>query len=108
MLYVDKVTSTLPFGIEARTGSRLPAYCTALGKVMLAHLDRAELDAYLATLSRLRREGARPVPPPAGTLRTQVRRARTDGYALDLGEYMPDIFCVAAPVRAPTERSSPR
>lgn len=101
VLYVDKVTSAQPFGIEARTGSRLPAYCTALGKVMLSHLDREAIDRYLELMTRLRREDARPVPPAAGALRTELRAARTDGYAVDLGEYLPDVFCVAAPVRGP-------
>lgn len=99
VLYVDKVTSAQPFGIEARIGSRLPAYCTALGKVLLSHLDRTAIVAYMERLARLRREGARPVPPAIGALRTELREAKAAGYAFDHGEYLPDVFCVAAPVK---------
>jgi DNA-binding IclR family transcriptional regulator len=101
VLYVDKVTSAQPFGIEARIGSRLPAYCTALGKVLLSHLDPRAIDAYVEGLTRLRREGARPVPPPGGAFRAELREAKALGYAFDHGEYLPDVFCVAAPIQGP-------
>ena len=57
VLYVDKVTSAQPFGIEARIGSRLPIYCTALGKVLVSHLAPDTIDRYVETIVRLRREG---------------------------------------------------
>jgi DNA-binding IclR family transcriptional regulator len=96
VLYVDKVTSEQPFGIEARVGSRLPAYCTALGKVLVANLDEAGKAKYLKTL---RKRDQAPVPPPVGAFRAEIEEARANGFALDLGEYLPDIYCVAAPVR---------
>lgn len=99
VLYVDKVTSDQPFGIEARVGSRLPAYCTALGKVLVANLPEAEQGENVDAVQRLRSDGARPRPPARTSLNAQLRRARAAGYALDEGEYLPDVFCVAAPVR---------
>ena len=98
ILYVDKVTSDQPFGVEARIGSRLPAYCTALGKTLLADLDGPELDEYIGVLARTRAAKQLPTPPSATAFRAELRRTRTDGYALDLGEYLPDVFCVAAPI----------
>jgi DNA-binding IclR family transcriptional regulator len=100
VLYVDKVTSDQPFGLEARIGSRLPAFCTALGKVLVASLDDSALDDYLALLQTLRRGKQRPMPPPAAAFRQELRRTRERGYALDAGEYLPDVYCAAAPVRA--------
>ena len=100
VLYVDKVTSDQPFGLEARIGSRLPAFCTALGKVLVASLDDAALDDYLALLETVRRGKQPPTPPPAAAFRQELRRTRDRGYALDQGEYLPDVYCAAAPVRA--------
>jgi DNA-binding IclR family transcriptional regulator len=100
VLYVDKVTSDQPFGLEARIGSRLPAFCTALGKVLVASLDDAALDDYLALLQTLRRGKHRPTPPPVAAFRRELRLTRDRGYALDAGEYLPDVYCAAAPVRA--------
>ena len=101
VLYVDKVTSAQPFGIEARIGSRLPIYCTALGKVLVSHLAPDTIDRYVETIVRLRREGTRPIPPTVSVFRSEIRAARTAGYAFDHGEYLPDVFCVAAPIRSP-------
>jgi DNA-binding IclR family transcriptional regulator len=99
VLYVDKVTSDQPFGLEARIGSRLPAYCTALGKVLVASLDDAALGDYLALLQTVRRDKQRPTPPALTAFRQELRRTRELGYALDRGEYLPDVYCAAAPVR---------
>jgi DNA-binding IclR family transcriptional regulator len=93
VLYVDKVTSDQPFGLEARIGSRLPAYCTALGKVLVASLDQPKLDRYL------RRDDHAPAPPTVAQFRAELERVRDQGYAVDRGEYLPDMCCVAAPVR---------
>jgi DNA-binding IclR family transcriptional regulator len=97
VLYVDKVTSDQPFGIEARVGSRLPAYCTALGKVLVAGLDEAGRANYLAGLRNARRRETRPVPTQAA-FRAEIDAVREEGYALDRGEYLPDVYCAAAPV----------
>jgi DNA-binding IclR family transcriptional regulator len=99
VLYVDKVTSDQPFGIEARIGSRLPAHCTALGKVLVSGLDDSGLQAYLSLLKELRDERYKPTPPSPRSFRATIERARKQGYALDSGEYLPDVYCVAAPIR---------
>jgi DNA-binding IclR family transcriptional regulator len=102
VLYVDKVTSDQPFGIEARVGSRLPAYCTALGKVLVAGLEPEGVEAYLVLLKELREQRVKPVPPSPTSFRTMVEKARKQGYALDNGEYLPDVYCVAAPIHGST------
>jgi len=95
VLYVDKVTSEQPFGIEARVGSRLPAYCTALGKVLVAHLDADGRAHYLKTLRKRDRSRA---TPALAAFRAELDEVRERGFALDHGEYLPDVYCAAAPV----------
>ena len=99
VLYVDKAVSDQPFGIEARIGSRLPAYCTALGKVLVAGMDEAAFETYLALLTELRGERQKPLPPSPTSFRATIVRVRKQGYAIDSGEYLPDVYCVAAPIR---------
>jgi IclR family pca regulon transcriptional regulator len=48
VLYVARAATTRIMSIALNAGSRLPAYCTSLGRVMLAHLPATELNAYLA------------------------------------------------------------
>lgn len=98
VLYIDKVFSDQVFGIEARIGARLPAYCTALGKVLVAHQDEAERERYLAAVEAERAAHADNPPPSPTKLRKELATVLKQGYAEDHGEYLPDVFCVAAPI----------
>ena len=101
VLYLDKVTSDQPFGIEFRVGSRLPAHSSALGNVLLAFGDDADLDAVIKAS-----EQAAPAAPPIdrGQLQRAMRTVRKDGVAEDHGEFLADVRCVAAPVRGRSGR----
>jgi IclR family pca regulon transcriptional regulator len=83
--------------IDLGVGSRLPAYCTSMGRVLLAGLPRADLDAYLARLV-----------PAAHTPRTVTERdalarlladVARDGYALVDQELEMGLRSIAVPVR---------
>ena len=67
------VSSTL------QPGTRVPAYCTANGRVLLSALPQAEVDAWIA------RQALLPLTPNTVTLperlRIEVARARSQGYA---------------------------
>jgi DNA-binding IclR family transcriptional regulator len=97
-LYTDKVISEQPFGIEVRVGSRLPAYCTALGKVLLAGLHDDEVSRYMVGQRSSRNRGEDHKPQSDSSFKAEIRRVREQGYALDVGEYLPDVSCVAAPI----------
>ena len=97
VLYVGRSATSRIMSVSLTTGSRLPAYCTSLGRVMLAHLAPAELDAYLER-----------VPLKAFTERTVVSAAmlrdilvevREDGYALIEEELEIGLRSIAVPVR---------
>ncbi|BBY61921.1 IclR family transcriptional regulator [Mycolicibacterium helvum] len=98
VLYVDKVLGTHNITVQgARVGARLDAHCTAVGKVLLAHLDDAERKRYLA-LRPLRRLTASTVTS-VDALASNLEKVRQDGVAVDLGETVPEVHCVAGPVR---------
>jgi DNA-binding IclR family transcriptional regulator len=94
--YVDKISTPTAFPAYTRVGSKLEAYCSGLGKVMLAALppDRLEnfiLDGDLVALT-----------PHTITDRTRLRaeleQVRLQGYAVDDCEYQMDMRCVAVPI----------
>ncbi|MET0422803.1 MAG: IclR family transcriptional regulator [Actinoplanes sp.] len=96
VVYLVKVDSTHPVRMVSGVGLRLPAHCTAVGKVLLADLDRAGLDAVLT--------GPLPGMTPASItdpdrLRGHLDRVRAEGVALDDGESDAAMRCVAAAVR---------
>ena len=71
-------------------------HARASGKVMLAQLDPAALDAYLAArpLDRLTAQTI----DDEERLRAQLDAVRESGYAFDEAEFTPGVGCVAAPI----------
>jgi IclR family KDG regulon transcriptional repressor len=97
VVYLVKVDSTHPVRMVSGVGLRLPAHCTAVGKVMLAGLDRAGLNAVLA-------RGPLPGMTPHSItdperLRAHLDQVRAEGVAADVGESDSAMRCVAAAVR---------
>jgi DNA-binding IclR family transcriptional regulator len=96
VLYLDKVISDQPFGIEARIGTKLPFFVTALGKVLVGNLDDTEREELIARVRAAHRGDKRLPKLPA--LRKELMIVRERGWAEDRGEYLPDVCCVAAPI----------
>ncbi|MEV4707885.1 IclR family transcriptional regulator [Actinoplanes sp. NPDC049316] len=97
VIYLVKVDSTHPVRMVSAVGRRLPANCTAVGKVLLSGLDPAALDAVLA-------KGDLPGMTPDSItdpdrLRAHLEGVRAEGLALDVSESDSAMRCVAAAVR---------
>jgi IclR family pca regulon transcriptional regulator len=102
VVYVDRRRSgrrrtPLAMDLNLHIGSRLPAYCTALGKAMLAHKDAATLREILDRTDMARRG------PNTLTNREQLMAAlakvRQSGVAVNNEELAPGLRSFAAPVR---------
>ena len=98
-VYIAKVESDHPLRLVSQVGSRLPAYATGLGKVLLAHLDPAEFQRRIADVT-FERFTTRTVPN-AKALEEGLAQIRMRGYGEDEGEYTPGVFCVAVPIFGP-------
>ena len=98
IVYVDKVESTQPIRYAASVGGRRPLHCTSAGKVALAMSPPGALDRYLER--GLTRHTPSTVTD-AAVLRREIARVRHCGYAEALGEYVPDLVGIAAPVVGP-------
>ncbi|WP_020415712.1 IclR family transcriptional regulator [Amycolatopsis sp. ATCC 39116] len=97
VLYVDKIVGTHMVNVVgARVGAHLDAHCTAVGKVLLAQRDPADLDRWLAR-AELRRLTPATITDPA-MLRNELHQVRVAGCAYDVGEAVAEVHCVAAPV----------
>lgn len=82
-------------GVFTRERGQLEAYCTGIGKALLAQLAPERLDAYLRG-SFVRLTAQTFADPEA--LRTEIARTAVRGYAIDDREMADDIACVAVPV----------
>ncbi len=96
VVHILRVESANPLRLPALAGRRSPAYCTGIGKAILAHLEPDRLDQYL------REVALKPRTPRTITdrdqLRADLKRVRSRGYSLDDEEIFPGLRCVAAPV----------
>lgn len=82
-----------------QVGSRVPAYCSSLGRVLLAGKSDRELDAYLDSVD-LKRSTPHTVTD-ADALKAIIRKVRTDGYALLDQELESGLRSIAVPVTRP-------
>lgn len=102
VLYVARSATTRVMSVSLSAGSRLPAYCTSLGRVLLAQLPDHELDAYLARVPLASRT-ANTVTDPA-RLREILAQVRRDGYAINNEELELGLRSIAVPVRGASGR----
>lgn len=100
-LFLEKVTGRRSMPIVSRVGGRLPAHCTASGKVFLAlgppSYLRQVVDAGLTRLT------PKTITMP-GMLRQDLDRTLERGYGINREESEPGVVAVAAPVRDHTRR----
>lgn len=96
VLYVDKRNARDPVQMFSQAGKVGPAYCTGVGKAMLAFLPDAELDDVLSQQSWHRFTDHTHVT--ADSLRTELAHIRARGFGFDNEEHEPGIICVAVPI----------
>ncbi len=96
IVHLDKIDSTEVLRMDLGLGAQAPAYCTGLGKAILAFLTEGELENYLQSV-----EFSSFTPNTITTtqrLQEEVRKIRSNGYAIDDEELTLGLRCVAAPV----------
>lgn len=97
IVFVAYGQPTRMVSVTTMVGWRLPAFCTALGRVLLAGLGEAELDAFLA---KLRPQPATPQTElDPGVLRARILQARAEGFALVDQEAEIGFRSLAVPLR---------
>ena len=89
VLYVDKRNPTNAIDMFSQAGKVGPAYCTGVGKALMAFLEPAELDHVLKKQSFYRYTPA---------LRADLEKIREEGLSYDREEHEPGIICIAAPI----------
>jgi len=101
IVYVDRARSLRhgqsEIDLGLAPGSRLPAYCTAMGKLLLANLPDTEQREILASTT-LRKHGPNTITNKAA-LRDELGEVREEGFAVNDEELAPELHSIAAPVR---------
>jgi IclR family pca regulon transcriptional regulator len=97
IVYVARVPTTRIMTISLALGSRLPAFCTSLGRALLADLAPADLDDYLEHV-QFRRRTDRTIVDPV-RLRDALDDARRQGWVVVDQELEDGLRSIATPVR---------
>jgi DNA-binding IclR family transcriptional regulator len=104
VLYIAIARGQRELGIQSQAGTRHPAYCTALGKALLADLPWAEAEAILDT------EPMDSLTPSTivgkAAMRAELETIRSRGYSVDDEERNPHVVCIAAPITDHTGRTA--
>jgi DNA-binding IclR family transcriptional regulator len=98
VLYVDKISGHGGTAEPTRVGGRMPAYCTGVGKVLLAFTRPETTGAMIAAGLAVRTPAT--ITDPA-RLASELVAVRESGVAFDREECAVGLACVAAPVFAP-------
>jgi IclR family transcriptional regulator, pca regulon regulatory protein len=98
VVYVARMPTRRIMTISLGVGTRLPAHCTGMGRVLLASLPDAELDAFLAD-AQLEAFTDRTIADADG-LRAAIETVRQEGWALVDQELEIGLRSIAAPLRA--------
>lgn len=102
IVYLDVVETDLTVRVVPRVGSRLPAYCTAAGKIQLAYMTEEELDHYLPSKEL---KGFTPSTiTDRDAFKAHLKKIAEQGYAIDNEEMDIGVCCVGAPIRDYTRR----
>jgi IclR family transcriptional regulator, pca regulon regulatory protein len=97
IVYVARAPVTRIMAVDLRIGSRLPAFCTSMGRVLLANLATEKLRAYIARLT-LARYTDRTIASKEKLLRL-LRMVNRDGYAIVDQELEIGLLSIAVPLR---------
>ncbi len=97
VVFVARSATRRIMSVTLRVGSRVPSYCTALGRVLLAHLEPEQLTTQLAATDSARTPST---PCPRERSWTDIlATVRRQGYALNDRELEIGLRSIAVPVR---------
>jgi DNA-binding IclR family transcriptional regulator len=93
-VYVDKMDGSHPIRAYTKVGGRSPAYATATGKALLAWQDGRDIRRVAAQATRF----TRTTHCDLASIEAENKRIRSQGYAVNRGEWREGVWGVAAPV----------
>lgn len=97
IVYAARASIRRVMSSNLSVGSRLPSYCTSMGKVLLAHLEPEELEQVLERIEFKRY--TQMTVTDVDTLRASLTKVRDEGYSISDRELDLSLCSIAAPVR---------
>jgi IclR family acetate operon transcriptional repressor len=98
VLYLDRVETAAPLRFYLHSGSRVPAHCSATGKLFLSQMSAAQRRRLLGAVP-LERFTANTLTDLTA-LEQELEIVREQGYAFDAEEFLPGLLCLGVLVPA--------
>ncbi len=92
---IATVESSRPLRISVDTGALFPLHAGATGKILMCSLNDAAMQRYFKSYGIAYTDAT---ITDISEMKKELEIIRKRGYATDIGEYMPEIYAVAAPV----------
>lgn len=99
MVFLDKIVTEEPLRIELEIGRRAPAYCSALGKAILAFKSDADVSSF--SFKKITRNTI----DSQYKFKKELEDIREKGYAIDNEEYIEGLVCLAVPIKDQLNKS---
>jgi len=96
VVYIDRVECDWSLRMQIKVGSRVPAHCSAIGKLLLAYLPERQLEKHLKVAPLERRTPNTFCDPDA--FQQEMASIRERGYAINNQEDMLGLLAVGVPV----------
>ncbi len=96
IIHIDKIDSLEVLRMDSALGDKAPAYCTGLGKAILAFLPRYELEECLDRIE-FKRLTTHTITD-LKEFKKQLSDIRERGYAIDDEEMVSGLRCIAVPI----------
>jgi DNA-binding IclR family transcriptional regulator len=97
VVYIDRVECDWPLRVQFHPGSRVPVHCTAIGKLLLAHMDE-EARREVLSIAKLTRY-TKHTMTDRRELEAHFELIRQQGYAVNDQEDAIGLVAVAVPIR---------
>jgi IclR family transcriptional regulator, pca regulon regulatory protein len=102
VVYIERCRTAQPgqrdIDLNLHVGARLPAYCTAMGKAILAFVPEDRREAIIERIDFVSR-GPNTITDPA-EFRAELERIRVSGFAVNDEELAYGLRSIAAPIQA--------
>jgi len=99
IVYIARANVTRIMSIDLGVGSRLPAFCTTMGRILLAHLPPDKLDEILEQI--VFKKFTERTVVGAERLRQILRMVQRNGYSIIDQELEHGLRALAVPIRNP-------
>jgi len=97
VIYLAKAESSEVLTTNIKIGTKLPAHCTALGKVLLAFISNREFESLYKNNEPLSALTSKSISS-LEELKKRLKKVKEQGYAVDKEEYKIGVNCIGVPI----------